>query len=206
MFVLQQIWNVLHLFIRDTRYGIHSFLRGDLSPIILFSSTLMVTPIDSLGSLQVFVNYNFLNTRFRAHKIGTRAGLHVGNCNRNKATCTLIIITWYDGRKCTKLVLNPWQLKTVSLFHACVLLLSCRLYYFSLHDDYSLFLYTMQSVYIAVLPFLINWNEKQCSESNIMTIDHETSSSSSDAVNLLLHTIIYLKTIKYLNIRLRQIH
>ena len=61
----------------------------------------MVTPIDPLGTLQVFVNYNFSYTRFPAHKIGVGARLHVGYCNRNKATC----------------------LKTASLFHAC---LSCR--------------------------------------------------------------------------------
>ena len=38
------------------------------------------------------------------------------------------------------------------LFQSCIMLLSCRLYYFSLHDDCAQFLYTMQSIHI-VVPF-----------------------------------------------------
>ena len=73
--------------------------------------------------------------------------------------------------------------------------LSYKLYYFCLHDDYPPFLYTMQSIYIAVLPFLINWNEKPSSESNIMIMDQELvlENSSSAAVYTLPNTIIYLK-------------
>ena len=59
-----------------------------------------------------------------------------------------------------------------SLFQSCVLLLSCRLYYFNLHDDYPSFLYTTWSIYIAAQSFLIRWNGKQCSKSNILTIGH----------------------------------
>ena len=94
-----------------------------------------------------------------------------------------------------------------SLFQSCALLLSCRLYYFSLHDDYPPSLYTMWSIDIAGLPFLINWNEKLSSESNILTIDHKfvLDNSSSDTVNTLPNTIIYLEAVKYLDIRLRQI-
>ena len=104
-------------------------------------------------------------------------------------------ITWYSSRNCTSLVLNlannSIYLKTASLFQSCVLLLSCRQSYFSLHDDYPPLIYTMQSIYIAALPFLINWNDKQCSESNILTMDHKVvlENPSSAAVNTLPNTI-----------------
>ena len=124
-----------------------------------------------------------------------------------KQMCTLIII-WYDSRNCAKLVLKHLVAKNGLLFQFCVLLLSCRLYYSSLHDDYSLFLYFTWSIYIVALPFLINWNRKWCIESNILTMDLEIvlENSSSAAVNALPNTIICLKTKKYLNIRLRQIY
>ena len=64
----------------------------------------------------------------------------------------------YGSRNCTKLVLKPLAAKTATLFQSCILLLSCRLYNFDLHDDYPPFLYTMQSIYIAALPILMNWN------------------------------------------------
>ena len=69
-------------------------------------------------------------------------------------------------------------------------------------------LYTTQSIYIAALPVLINWNEKRCSKSDILNIDQELvlENSSAAAVYKLLSTIIYLKAIKYLNIRLTEIH
>ena len=72
----------------------------------------------------------------------------------------------------------------------------------------TLLKYTIQSVYIAVLPFLINWTEKPCSESNKVAMDHKLAleSSSSAAINTLPNTIIYLKAVKYLNITLRQIY
>ena len=69
-------------------------------------------------------------------------------------------------------------------------------------------LYGTQSIYIAALPVLINWNEKRCSKSDILNIDQELvlENSSAAAVYKLLSTIIYLKAIKYLNIRLTEIH
>ena len=69
-------------------------------------------------------------------------------------------------------------------------------------------LYTMRSIYIASIPFLINWNEKSCGKSNIMIMDHQLvlENSSLAAVYTLPNTIIYLKAIKYLTIRLRQIY
>ena len=116
-------------------------------------------------------------------------------------TCTLLIITLYDSRKYTlhKLVLKP------CLFQSYVLLLSSRLSYYSLHDDYSPFLYTTWSIYIAGLPFLIIRNGKQCSKSNILTTnhDHVLENSSSAVVNKLPNTIMYWKVVKCFNIRLR---
>ena len=69
-------------------------------------------------------------------------------------------------------------------------------------------LYLTQSIYIAALQFLINWNEKWCNNSNILAMDQELvlENSSSAAVYMLPNIIIYLKAIKYLNIRLRQIY
>ena len=118
-------------------------------------------------------------------------------------TWRLLIITWCSSRNCTKLVL-----KTLAVKNGLSVLLSCTLYYFSLHDDYPSFLYTMQSIYITALPFLINWNEKLCSKSNILSMDNGLvpENSSSAAGYTLLNTIICLKTVKYLNIRLRQIY
>ena len=59
-----------------------------------------------------------------------------------------------------------------------------------------------------MLPFLINRNEKHCSKSNILTMDHKLilENSSSNAVNTQLNAIIFLKAVKYVNIRLRQIY
>ena len=54
-------------------------------------------------------------------------------------TYRLLTITWYGSRNCTKLVLKPLAAKN-NLLLSCILLLSCRLYYFSLHDDYPPFL------------------------------------------------------------------
>ena len=120
-------------------------------------------------------------------------------------TCTLLIVT-YGGRKCTKLVLKPLAAKNGLSISVLCIALSCRLYYFSLHDDCPHFcsLYTTRSISIAALPFLINW--KQWSESNILTADHDLvlENSSSAAVYTLPNTIIYLKALKYLNIRLRR--
>ena len=57
-------------------------------------------------------------------------------------TRMLLIKTWHQSSNWTKLALKPLTGNnlTASLFPSCVLLLSCRLYYFSLHDDYPPFL------------------------------------------------------------------
>ena len=52
---------------------------------------------------------------------------------------------------------------------------------------------TTPSIHIAALSFLINWNEKRCSESNILTMDHKLvlENSSSAHVYTLQITITY---------------
>ena len=65
------------------------------------------------------------------------------------------------------------EIVAASLFNSCILFLSCRLYYFSLYDDFPPLLYTLRSIYIGVLPYLINYNAKQCNKSKKLTMDHE---------------------------------
>ena len=76
---------------------------------------------------------------------------------------------------------------------------SCRLYYFSLDEGYPTFMCTTRSVNrsAAAARFLLNSIEKWWRESNILT---------SSAAVYILPNIIYLKTIKYLKIGLRQIY
>ena len=134
-------------------------------------------------------------TRFPARKtvIGARPRTwKIVHVREQICKCTLLM-TWYDGRNCTKLVLKLLTVKNC-LFQSSVLLLSRTLYYFSLHD-YPLTLYTTRSIYIVVLPFLSNWNEKWCRESNILTMAHELvlENSSSAAVYTISNTMIYLR-------------
>ena len=95
-----------------------------------------------------------------------------------------------------------------SLFRSCVLFIFCRLYYFSLHDDYPLFPYNTRFIYRAAPQFLTNWNEKQYSKPSLMTMDRKIvpENSSSAVTYTLPTTMIYLKAVKHLNIVLRQIH
>ena len=123
-------------------------------------------------------------------------------------TCTLLIITWYDCRNCTKLVLKPLAVKNGLSFSAvyCSFPVDYTISIYMMNTLHFCSLYTTRSIYIAAIPFLINW--KQWSKSNILTMDHNLvlESSSSTAIYTLLNTIIFLKTIKYLNIRLKQIY
>ena len=72
--------------------------------------------------LQVFINYIFLCTGFRALKtvLGARPCMweivHVKG-----ETCTLFTILWYQGRNCTKLVLKPLAAKNgISISVLCI--------------------------------------------------------------------------------------
>ena len=142
---------------------------------------------------QAFINYNFSYTKFCACEtvLGARP------CtwqifNGKEQICTLLTITWYSSRNCNKLVLKP--LATQNGLSISILCTSPFLYlmYFSLHDDYPPFVLNMWSIYRAVLPLLINWNEKCFSESNILTMDYELVLENSSSA------------VKYWNIRLRQ--
>ena len=158
---------------------------------------------------QAFINYNFI-----VHKILStqhcfrHISAHVGNCVCKEKMCMLLITTWYNGRKCTKLVSKFLVAKNgLSFSVLCTApFLKIILFQFTWWLPSILVHYV---IYLqAVLPFLINWNEKQCRESNILTMEHKPvlENSSSAAVNTLLNAIIYLKVIKYLNIRMRQIY
>ena len=120
---------------------------------------------------QAFINYNSSCTRFCACKTVLDPCLCAWEIVQVKEqTCTLLVIT-YGSRNYTKLVLKPLAAKSgLSISILCIAPF-LRLYYFSLHDDYPP-LYTMQSFYIAALPILVNGNEKQCTEFNILTLDH----------------------------------
>ena len=124
-----------------------------------------------------------------------------------KYMCTLLKIT-YVSRNCTNLVLKLLVAKnSLSISVLCVAPFLQNIF-FSTQGDYPPFVYTTQSIYIAALPFLINWNNKQCSESTILTMHHKfvLENCCSAAVNTLLNTIIYLKAVKYLNTILRLIY
>ena len=137
--------------------------------------------------------------RCTSMQVGNRArkikDLHVTNNN-------LI-----GDRNCTKLVLNPLAAKNGLSFSVLCTALFLQIILFQFTWWVTLFMYTTRSIYRAVPQFLINGNEKRCSESNILTMDYKSvlENFSSVAVFTLLNTIIYLKAIKYLSIRLRQI-
>ena len=158
---------------------------------------------------QAFINYNFIVHKTLSTQHHFRCiSVHVGNCACKEQMCMLRITTWYNGRKCTKLVSKFLAAKNgLSISVLCTApFLKIILFQFtwrlpSILVHYVIYLQT-------VLPFSINWNEKQCRESNILTMEHKLvlENSTSAAVNTLLNAIIYLKVIKYLNIRMRQIY
>ena len=123
-------------------------------------------------------------------------------------TCTLLII-WYDGRKCTKLVLKLLAAKNDLPFSVLCTALSLCSYAVSFYVMIGLHSCTLTtwSSNITGLLFWTNWKQKQYSKFNILTMDHNLvlGKSSSAAGNTLPNTIIYLKAVKYLNIRLKQI-
>ena len=121
-------------------------------------------------------------------------------------TYALLIITWY-GRSCTKLVLKLLADEN-SLFISVLCIapfLQIKPFQFtwwlpSILVDFSVYLHISATIFD-------NWNEKRYSKSNILTMGHKLvfGNSTSATVYSLPNTIIYLKAIKYLNIRLRQI-
>ena len=94
-----------------------------------------------------------MNTRFHVSKNVLGQCLSMWEIVHVKEQmCILLIITWSGNINCTKLVLKPFTAKN-SLFQSCLLLFFCRLYYFSLFDEFSPFLYTTQSMSITAVPF-----------------------------------------------------
>ena len=78
-----------------------------------------------LGHCQAFINYYFSNTRFLASKIVLRVYpcmweiMHVKE--QMCMMCTLLIITCYNSRNCTKLVLKPLAAKNdLSISVLCI--------------------------------------------------------------------------------------
>ena len=122
-------------------------------------------------------------------------------------TCMLLIITWNSGRNFTKLIWKP--LVGHNDLPVSVLCIASFLYITQFQFTWRLpyILVHHASSYIAALPFLINWNERWCSESNILTMDHKLIlENSSSAAVYTRPNIIYLKVEKYLNIKLRRIY
>ena len=158
---------------------------------------------------QAFINYSLLCTRFRAFKIALLARPFTWEIRHAKEqTCTLLKITWYISINRTKLLLKPVAARNGLCFSPVYC--SFPVYYATsvymmnfLHSCTVHFLFTEQRYY-----FLINLNEEQCSKFNMLTMDHEfvLENSSLAGAYTLPNTIIYLKAIKYLNVRVRQIY
>ena len=126
---------------------------------------------------QAFRNYNFLCTR-------------------------RILITWYGGRNCTKLVLKPLTGKK-GLLQYCVLLLSCRLQYFSLHYDNPPFLRLVH--YTSIQQHYHFWSIKMRSSVANLKYWPWTIPVQLLLTHYQIPLFIWKPYIKYLNIRLRQI-
>ena len=134
--------------------------------------------------LQAFINYNFSCTRFRARKTVLRARpctweiVHV-----KEQIYRLLIITWYRGKNWTQLILKPLagNSLTASLFHSCVLLLPCRLYYFSLHDDYPPIL-QLAHYTICLHSSATTFDELKWEATMTMTMDHKLVIENSSSV------------------------
>ena len=98
--------------------------------------------LDASSPDQAFINYNFSYARFRVRETVLGACpctweiVHV-----KEQMCTLLIITWYGGRNCTKLVLKPLVTKN-GLFQSCVLLLPV---------DYTVSLYVVTTLHSCTL-------------------------------------------------------
>ena len=132
--------------------------------------------------------------------------VHVGNRASKEQTYTLLLITWFGRRNYTKSVFKPFAAKKRLLYLSTV--------HCSFPLDYTILVNIMTTLHSCTLrdlftwqhhQFLINWNEKQRSESNMLTMDHKlfVESSSSAAINTRSNIS---KAVKYLHNRLRQIY
>ena len=93
------------------------------------------------------------------HKISCKqnrfrcTSVHLGNHAHKRADVQVTNNNMIGSRNCTKLVLKPLSTKNGLSISVLCIASFCRLYYFSLHDDYPLFLCTVQSIHIAALHF-----------------------------------------------------
>ena len=102
--------------------------------------------------------------------------------------CTLLILTWWGDRNFTKLVLKSLEAKNG---------LSISVLYITPFLQIVRFQFTWWLLSILV-HYLINWNDKRCSECSIWTMD-----------SCCLHTLKYhylFEGCKVLSIRLRKIY
>ena len=138
--------------------------------------------------------YNFSDTEFRARK--TILGAHP--CmwkimHIKEQTCTLLIITWFSGRKCTKLVLKP--LTSKNGLSISVLCTAPFLYYtISVYMMTTLHSRTLRGLLHCSAIFSINWNKKRCSKSNVVTMDHELVPENPIQLLFITHCRIPLST------------
>ena len=153
----------------------HYFVLVSLLYLLLFSGLNYLV-------MEAFINYNFSYKRFTAHK--TVSGEHLCKWETvpvKEQMCTLLT-TWNSGRKCDKLIFKPFAVNQSSSVLCITPFVQITLF----QPIWCLFSILVQSasIYIAVLPFLMNLNEKRCSESNMLTMDFKLvlENSSSDVV------------------------
>ena len=122
--------------------------------------------------------------------------------------CMLLILTWYSSRNCTKLLLKPLAAKNcLSISVLCIApFLLIILFQFTWWLPSIFAAFTLHNLTSATIFDKLKWEVPN--KSKKLTMDHELvrENSSSAAVYTLLNAIIYLRAIKYLNIRLRQIY
>ena len=153
----------------------HYFVLVSLLYLLLFSGLNYLV-------MEAFINYNFSYKRFTAHK--NFSGEHLCKWETvpvKKQTCTLLITLWNSGRKCAKLVFKPFAVNQSSSVLCITPFVQITLFQLI----WCLFSILVQSasIYITVLPFLMNLNEKRCSESNMLTdFKLVLENSSSDVV------------------------
>ena len=152
----------------------HYFVLVSLLYLLLFSGLNYLV-------MEAFINYNFSYKRFTAHK--NFSGEHLCKWETvpvKKQTCTLLITLWNSGRKCAKLVFKPFAVNQSSSVLCITPFVQITLFQLI----WCLFSILVQSasIYITVLPFLMNLNEKRCSESNMLTMDFKLVLENSSSV------------------------
>ena len=104
-------------------------------------------------------------------------------------------MTWYGGRNCTNCTKQPLYFSPMY----CSFPIDCTISVYMMTTLHILKIHLLQSIYIAAWTFFINWNQKQCSKSNILTMDHKPAleNSSSTAIYTLPSAIFYFQVVQY---------